>query len=105
MSRDKLAIVLSFALVAPAFMAGCGQDPQDKRIAEASGQNDRLKSDLNERDGRINELTARDEDAQKAVRDLNKELADMRERLAKSSAGGEIAEGRWIGMPGFDMIS
>jgi chemotaxis protein MotB len=87
-------------------VVGCGPDAKDKRITELTGENERLRADLNDRDGRINELSSRDEDAQKALRDLNRELADLRDRLAKAHASAaESPEGRWIGMPGFDMIS
>lgn len=114
MSRTNWTLALSVALLAPFFAVGCGPDAKDKRIGELTKENDQLKAELADRDAKINDFTAKDEEAQKAVRDLNRELADARDRLSRSPAqpAGSppaIVEGApskgWIGMPGFDMIS
>jgi chemotaxis protein MotB len=110
MSRMNLTLVVSLLL--PFLAIGCGPDAKDKRIAELTKENDQLKAELADRDARVNELTAKDEEAQKAVRDLNRELADARDRLARGSTTAapptviEAPQAKgWIGMPGFDMIS
>jgi len=116
MSRMNLALALSFSLLAPFFAVGCGPDAKDKRISELTKENDQLKAELADRDSKVNDLTAKDEEAQKAVRDLNKELADARDRLAKGTTAAPPAIGEtataaappskgWVNMPGFDMIS
>lgn len=117
MKTNGLVSVLFGIIIAPAFLTGCGPDAKDKRINELQAENDRLKADLNDRDSQMGQLTGRDEDAQRSVRDLNREIADLRDRLAKAQS--ELAskptvtgntqltdapEGKWIGMPGFDMI-
>jgi len=117
MKTNGLVIALVGSIIAPAFLTGCGPDPKDKKISELQTENDRLKADLNDRDSQMGQLTGRDEDAQRAVRDLNREIADLRERLAKAQSDlaarpastgnvqlAEAAEGKWVNMPGFDMI-
>jgi chemotaxis protein MotB len=114
MKTNGLVFTLVALIIAPALLTGCGPDAKDKRIADLQKENDHL----NDRDSQMGQLTGRDEDAQRSVRDLNREIADLRDRLAKAQAdlaakpavsgntqiveGG--AEGKWIGMPGFDMI-
>jgi chemotaxis protein MotB len=91
------------AVLAAALIAGCGPDAKDQKIAELSGELDRVKDELNDRERQLNGLALRDEDSQRAVRDLSRERADLRAKLA--AAPTEIPEGQWVGMPGFDMIS
>lgn len=98
--RGMLAL-LSTAIL----LMGCA-DPKDKKIAELNGELDRLRTDLANRDRQVNDLTTSDEDAQKSIRDLNTRIAEMRDQMAKAqAAGAESGEGKWIGMPGFDMLS
>lgn len=116
MKTNGLVSTLLTIIIAPAFLAGCGPDAKDKRIAELQKENDQLKADLNDRDTQMGQLNGRDEDAQRSVRDLNREIADLRDRLAKAQSElaakpavtGNIqaadAEGKWVNMPGFDMI-
>ncbi len=83
-------------------LAGCA-DPKDKRIAELQSELDKARADLNERDRQINDLALREEDSQAAVRNLNKELAALREQAAKAR---DVREGEWTSLrPGLDMIS
>ncbi len=116
MSRMNMALALSLSLLAPFFAVGCGPDAKDKRIGELTKENDSLKAELADRDSKINELTAKDEEAQKAVRDLNRELADARDRASRGTSSGSTistppaiveapAAKGWVNMPGFDMIS
>src|SRR5262245_26374941 len=115
MSRMNMALALSLSLLGSFLTVGCGPDAKDKRIGELTKENDSLKAELADRDSKVNDLTAKDEEAQKAVRDLNKELADARDRLAKGGSPAApvgIAETAaappskgWINMPVFDMIS
>lgn len=100
----KRMAMLALGLAAVALGApGCGPDAKDKRINELTQQLDQARSDLNNRDQQINDLTQREEDSQAAIRNLNKELGDLRAKVAKAGQGPE--DGKWIGMPGFDMIS
>src|SRR5262245_55117772 len=116
MSRMNMALALSLSLLGSFLTVGCGPDAKDKRIGELTKENDSLKAELADRDSKINDLTAKDEEAQKAVRDLNRELADARDRASRgssststSSTPPSIVEAPpskgWVNMPGFDMIS
>lgn len=80
--------------------AGCGPDPKEQKISELTAERDELRRDLSERERQLNNALVREEDARKAIDDLNVELADIRAEGSKMPD----ADG-WIAGSGFDMIS
>lgn len=117
-----LSIIASVASVL--LLSGCGETPEQKRISQLTQENEALRAQLNDRDKAMNDLAGRDESASGAVSGLRAENASLRDQLASTSAElariksqpptvirepstgtGEIPEGKWVQMPGFDMMS
>ncbi|MFO0974652.1 MAG: OmpA family protein [Phycisphaerae bacterium] len=103
---------------APLFVSGCA-DPKDKQIADLNTEVEKLRNELNDKDARMARMmneqstpvsgsSAADQDT---IRSLNSELASLRDRLREAEAKGkaapiaEMGDGKWIGMPGFDMLT
>lgn len=114
--RTQAGLLASVLMV---MLVGCGQTPEQKRIAELSAENEALRSQLNDKDRQLNDMTGRDESASGAVSGLRGENQSLRDQLAASQAElaklrsqppatgtrGDIPEGQWVQMPGFDMLS
>ena len=78
---------------------GCGPDAKDQKISELTAERNSLQDYLDDRDREIADARISDEDAQKTIDELNRQLVAARTEKRPKEIDG------WITMPGFDMIS
>lgn len=80
-------------------VVGCGPNEKDLKIKDLTAENDQLKGELADRDQQLNDAMVRENDARRTIDELNQELAKMRAEGSKSK------EGEWVTFKDFDMIA
>lgn len=79
---------------------GCGPNEKDLKIQDLTAEGDELKNDLSERDRQLNDALVRENEARETIDELNREMATLRAEGEKFKTIGE-----WRSTPTFDMIS